>query len=301
VTSIGLSDEATAITAEPEVVGDPARGWYFYGITRRGSLDAALAAEADGAEQTNAGAIAPNDAAPVQLLEFSELAAVVRAVSLADFTPAALRERLQDASVLETMVRNHNRVIEAIHAQQAILPAKFGTVHARAEDFVFALRPAHDSLLQQLARLDECDEWAVHVYADRAAVRERVAIGDEAIRRLREERAVARPGRAYFLEQQLRDAVEIATERALSAHAQSIFDELAVGAVDAQVNPIGAADDLATEPEILRASFLVRRDSVVEFTDAVRSCADSAEGLRGEYSGPWPPYSFAARVDEEAE
>ena len=300
MTSIGVSDEAKANTPEPEVVGDPGHGWYFYGITRRGPLDAALAA-ADDAEQTTGGAVAPNEAAPLQLLEFSELAAVVRAVPLADFTPAALRERLQDALALETMVRNHNRVIEAIHARQAILPAKFGMVHARVEDVVSALRPAHDARLQQLTRLDECDEWAVHVYADRTAVREILAIEDEAIRRLREERAVARPGRAYFLEQQLRDAVETATERALTTYAQGIFDQLAVGAVDAQVSPAGATDDLVTDSEILRASFLVRRDSAARFKDAVRSCADSTEGLRCEYSGPWPPYSFAVRDVEEAE
>ena len=261
-------------------------GWYFYGITRRAPLPATLAAA--------------DDPAPLQLLEFSRLAAVVRPVSLADFTPAALKERLQNASVLETMVRSHNRVIEAIHAQQAILPAKFGMVHARAEDVVSALEPAHDSLLKQLSRLDECDEWAIHLYADRVAARQRISTEDDAIRRLREERDTARPGRAYFLEQQLRDAVERATEDALSTLAEGTLDRLAIYAVASQVNPMSRDAHLVTDLEILSASFLVRRDSTEQFANEVQSCADSSQGLRCEYSGPWPPYSFAGRDEEVA-
>jgi hypothetical protein len=263
-------------------------GWYFYGITRCAPLPAAIRA-------------ADDDAVPVQLLEFSELAAVVRPVPLVDFTPDALNEHLHDASALETMVRSHNRVIEAIHAQQAILPAKFGMVHARAEDVVSALRPAHDSLLQRLSRLEECDEWAVHVYADRATTRERIAVEDEAMRRLREERGAARPGRAYFLAQQLRDALDSATEDALSTLAQDTFDRLAIYAVDAEVNPVSRPAALVAESEILRASFLVRRDATEQFAKEVHSCIDGRECLRCDCSGPWPPYSFADQHEEEAE
>lgn len=288
MTSTVERQEERAKTNEPRRALD---GWYFYGITRRAPLPAALCAPLT----------ADDDAAPLQLLEFSGLAAVVRPVPLADFTPAALKERLQDASVLETMVRSHNRVIEAIHAKQAILPAKFGMVHARAEDVVSALQPEHDSLLRQLTRLDDCDEWAVHAYADRTAARERVAKEDDAIRRLREERDVARPGRAYFLEQQLRDALESATENAVSTLAESTLDRLAIHAVAAQVNPVSRHSDLATELEILSASFLVRRDGTEQFADEVQSWVDSNEGLRCDYSGPWPPYSFASHDEEEAE
>lgn len=284
----------TSVSARIEADGI-AHGWYFYGITRPDSL-AAVMAELDGDVMT-----AESDyAAPLQLLEYRGLAAVVRPVHLADFSQAVLQERLRNESALEAMVRRHNGVIEAIHARQPILPAKFGTVYADAEEIVSALQPAHDVLLHQLDRLDGRDEWAVHLYADRDVVRARVAVEDPELQRLRNERAVARPGRAYFLEQQLRDKVETATEQALSTLAQEAFDRLAGSAVAGQVNPAGSPARRAGEVEILRASFLVARDSAWLFEAEVSSLADTTNGLRCDCSGPWAPYSFAGQNDEAA-
>jgi hypothetical protein len=262
--------------------------WYLYGVTRRGSLAALLSA--DDFEPF---------AAPLQLLEFSQLAAVVRPVPRSDFSRAALRERLHNASSLEETVRRHHHVIDMIHTRQAILPSKFGTVYASAEDVRLALEPMHDTLLRQLKRMDECDEWAVHMYADRAAVGERVSKRNPAIRLLHDERAAARPGRAYFLAQRLRDELKDATERELAVLAQKAFDRLAVYAVAKQVSSAGPTADLTGEEEILRASFLVSRDRAEEFQEEVCSGTDTSEGLRYERSGPWPPYTFAAQYDGE--
>ena len=285
--------------AVPDSAGDAARGWYFYGITRRGPLAPVLAA-ADGEHELDAGPPPIPSDAPLQALEFSELAAVVRPVRLSDFSVGALRERLHDASALEATVRSHNRVVEAIHERQAILPAKFGMVYARPEHVISGLRPAHDTLLHHLRRLEGCDEWAVHLYADRVVARERVFTGDPAIRRLREACAAARPGRAFFLEHQLRDELDAATDQALSAVADRAFDRIAGCAVAGEVSPVGPAADLAGELEILRASFLVSRDRAERFKEEVDSTADGSEGLRCEFSGPWPPYTFALPHDEEA-
>jgi hypothetical protein len=262
------------------MVSTTATGWYFYGITRSGAL-----------AQTS-------EAAALQLLEFSGLAAVVKPVLLADFSAAVLQERFQTAAALEDMVRSHNQVVEAVHAQKPILPAKFGMVYASADDVVSALEPAHDALLDQLNRLDGCDEWAVHIYADRDAVRTRISSLDPHIRQLRDERAAARPGRAFFLDRQLEHEVEKATDQELVTIAQVAFDWVADCAVAGQMSPVGPAEDPALT-EILRASFLVSRDGAEQFEKRVRSSADASVGVYCEYSGPWPAYSFASH--EEAE
>ena len=258
--------------------GTAAQGWYFYGITRSGSPESL--------------------GAPLQLLEYRGLAAVVRRVRLDVFGPEALRERLQHASVLEEMVRSHNRVVDAIHGQRAILPAKFGVVHAHAEDVISGLRPAHDALVKRLGNVERCDEWAVHLYADRATVRERTLLRNASIQRLRDERDAARPGRAYFLEQQLHAALDAATEQELDALARKALDQLTQGAVAVETTPRRFAGEHGNEVEILRASFLVPRADTEDFEN--RMSAEPNEGLRYEYSGPWPPYSFAVLDEEEA-
>jgi hypothetical protein len=263
------------------------RGWYLYGITRRGPL-AALLAEADEGPGF-ASTAAPREPAPLQLLEFSELAAVVRPVLLAEFSQAILQERSRSATALEEMVRSHNRVIEAVHARQAILPAKFGSVYADTRDVASALRPAHDSLLRQLDRLEGCDEWAVHLFADPAIVRERISADDPGIRRLRDESAAGGAG----------EELEAAAQHTLVTLAQRVFDRLAGHAVAGQVSPPGPATGPGGEPEILRAAFLVARDAATRFEEEVYSAIDASAGLRCDYSGPWPPYSFAVPEGEE--
>jgi hypothetical protein len=274
---------------------DDARGWYLYGITRSGSL-ADVLAEAD-AGPVGAITAVPANVAPLELLECSGLAAVVRPILLADFSQALMQERLRNASDLETIAQGHNRVIDAIHARQAILPAKFGMVYAHAGEIVSAVRSACEALLPQLHRLEGCDEWALHIYADRSVVRERASGNDPVIQRLREEAATARPGRAYFIERQLRDRLETATRDALVALAQRAYDQLAASAVAGQVSPL-AADDAGSEVEILRAALLVARNDTERFESAVQAITDTGDGLRCLASGPWPPYSFAARDGE---
>jgi hypothetical protein len=291
VTTIAADTRIDAGPAALATAGDAGRGWYLYGITRRGSL-ATLLAEANAGE--------PAGAAPLELLECSGLAAVVRPVSLDDFSTAALQERLRHASALEAMVRSHNRVVDAIHARQAILPAKLGMVYTHARDIVSALRSTCDALLPQLHRLEGCDEWAVHLYADRATVGTRAAARIPSLARLHEQHAAARPGRAWFIERQLRGELESATRRALVTLAQGAFDRLSGVAVAGQVNPVKHVADAGGEVELLRAAFLVARDGVERFEAEMRTAADASEGLRCECSGPWAPYSFAVDSAGEA-
>jgi hypothetical protein len=125
-------------------------------------------------------------------------------------------------------------------------------------------------------------------------VRERIATTDPAIRRLRDQRADARPGRAFFLERQLRDDVETATQQALVTLAQSAFDRLSSFAVDAQLSAVCAASEAANDVEILRAALLVSRDVTGQLQQELRSPTHVNDGLRYECTGPWPPYTFAA-------
>jgi hypothetical protein len=211
-----------------------------------------------------------------------------------EFTDEALRERLRDPVSLEETARAHNQVIATIHNQQAILPAKFGGVYAHLEDVRMALEPAHDALLAQLDRLEGCDEWAVHVYADRATVQRRVTVENPSIRQLREDLRTARPGRAYFLERKLATELAAATDQALDELAQAGYDRLVQSAQAGQISPSSrsALGDNA-EVELLRAAFLVHRRGTDAFMRAVESFAADQAGVRCEQSGPWPPYSFA--------
>ena len=268
------------------------RGWYLYGIARQDALPGAL--EDDEVREQRPGFWA--DAEPLQSVEHAGLAAIVRPVSPEEFDEEALRGHAEDPAWLESIVRGHNAVVEAVHRRHAILPAKFGSVYASREDIMRALDDVHDVLLDRLQRLDDCDEWAVHVYADPENLRQRAAQGSPA-RQLQDEIVNARPGRAYFLQRKLADEI--------AAGMDQIVKELAAAAVG-RLGSLAAGSQLTAptpspanaEREILRGAFLVSREKAERFLTQLRDLPETIEGVRIDYSGPWPPYSFATLSQE---
>jgi hypothetical protein len=198
------------------------------------------------------------------------------------------------------MAHRHNQVIAAIHQQQAILPAKFGSVYARVEDVRRAVAEAQEALLAQLERVEGCDEWAVHVYTHRPVIERRVIAEHPRLRQLQQELASAPPGRAYFLQRELDEEHVAATDEVLHELAQAAYERLARWAVAGQVRPPPRSTPTAHgEIEILRAAFLVRRTNADTFLAELRSCVEERDGVYCEYSGPWAPYSFVAPMEEE--
>jgi hypothetical protein len=288
--SLHAADDAMAM---PAPTGEE-WGWYLYGITRRTQepsdditdITAGVSLETDDQEQ------------PLEVIPSGELLAIVRRVPLARFTPEALRYQAEDPTWIETAARRHNAVLERIHRARTVLPAKFGSVYVSAEDVQTALRDEHDRLLERLNWLDGCDEWGVRLYGNLAAIRQRAETEQDSVHRLREELASASPGRAYFLRRKLADELASIAERLLDDLVEQAYERFARHAKAGQLSQriagsrISQDDDSA---EILRAVFLTSREEKEAFIADLSAFAESQPGLWCEYSGPWPPYSFAAR------
>ncbi len=268
-------------------------GWYLYGITHGTGPGGAELAGGPGLD----------GGLPVQLLPHGQLIAIVSPVRLDELGAEAIRSRLQDMAWLEAMVRGHERVVETVQRARGILPARFGCVYVDTQALAEALERTHDDLIARLEGLAGCDEWGIRLYANRQAFQERVSAENAAVRQIEAELATAQPGRAYFLRRKLSDVLAKATEEALDAVAQADYDHLSRYAVAGHISPphtraeVGPSRGLHPargDVEILRAAFLVRRSGTDRFVEEAGRFAEGHAGLRCEYSGPWPPYSFAS-------
>jgi hypothetical protein len=287
--------EAAAEAAAPSAPADETWGWYLYGITRNTEqptvqADDTLRALPELESEEHTAAIPGGD-----------LMAVVRRVPLAEFTPEALRAQADSSAWLEAMARRHHEVINIVHRTRAILPAKFGSVYAHAEDVRTALIEERDTLLVRLNWIDDCDEWGVRLYGDLATIRQRADEEQESVQRLRKDLASASPGRAYFLQRKLADERAGAIDRFLDGLAHQAYEHCAhhakAGQVSMQLSGTRVNQD-QQQVELLRAAFLVARHSTEAFIADVHRFTESQAGIQCEYSGPWPPYSFAAHVEE---
>jgi len=84
-------------------------GWYLYGVVAAGSA-------------------VPDD---VSLVSEGPVAGVAGRVSLEEFDPSVLPERLGDAAWLERRIRAHERVLEDVIRSVAVVPCRFCTVYRR--------------------------------------------------------------------------------------------------------------------------------------------------------------------------
>jgi hypothetical protein len=277
----------------PEMMPEHAWGWYLYGVIRA-TPDAQATLAADKVDAT-----APTDEQPLELLASGALLAVARRVPLAEFSPEAISAHADDPAWLELSALRHNAVIEAVHRRHTMLPAKFGSVYARAQDVRAALHDEQTALRAQLAWLDGCDEWGVRLYGDLAAIRQRGETQRGDVARLRQELETASPGRAYLLRRKLADAQTDMAEGLLDdliAQTYSQFVRHArAGLLTGRM--AGARLDLDQDDpqaEVMRAAFLVPRDATPAFIAEVDAVAERQPGLWSTYSGPWAPYSFTA-------
>lgn len=272
-------------------------GWYLYGIIR----DHPQAAEraADGINFS--GSVELEGHQRVETITGGELIAVVRRVPLAEFAPEALRAQADNPAWLETVARQHNAVIEALHRTQSILPARFGSVYPSADDVRAALIEEQDVLLTRIARIEGCDEWGIRLYGDLATIQQRADEEQEGMRRLREDLASASPGRAYFLQRKLAEERAGAIERFVDELVDEAYSHFArhakAGQVTRRFSSSRSTQDQQSA-ELSRVTFLVPRQSTEAFIADVRQFVESQAGLRCESSGPWPPYSFAAQAEE---
>jgi hypothetical protein len=159
-------------------------------------------------------------------------------------------------------LRAHERVVEALMADRAVLPLRLGTTWPSADGVRGALAERQEALLAALDR-----------------VRGRVELGVRARRPDADAESGSVPagssGREY-LRARLR----------AGRSADSLHQPLAALAVASRCWPVLAPG------ELLHASYLVERPAVVGFRDAVERLQREHPDAALVCTGPWPAYSF---------
>lgn len=155
----------------------------------------------------------------------------------------------------------HEEVVEEAMRNGPAIPARFGTTFAVEADLRAAVCSERDRLRHQLGEVQGRVELAVRVGLPSA------------------DDPQPSTGRGY-LEDKLARRTEV--ERVIS-ETLAPLRELAERSRHAEGR---------TEGNVLRASYLVRKELVERFADQVRLLSEGNPELWLSCTGPWPPYSF---------
>ncbi len=182
----------------------------------------------------------------------------------------------------------HARVLEEALQHGTVLPMRFGVVMAGERAVASHLLTAHrDELEQQLNELNGKVELRVRAVYDEPTLMREVVSEDQDVARLRSSLRGASEDATYYGRIQLGEMVARAVERKRDVDAGRILDALAPLATATRVSE---ADH---ERIVVSASFLVERERMAEFDDAVDEIGRVQDGrMRLKYTGPLPPHSF---------
>lgn len=213
--------------------------------------------------------------APVRLLEANGLAAAVSRVAPADAAPT-VRRTLEFA-----------RVVEALHAQRAVIPVRYGCLLEDDGRVAMLLRARATEYAALLRRLRGCVEMAVQMAAGHAEP------GDAggSVCEDRHDSAAHPPGAAYL---ERRRAAYAAQERCAREHArlsEQVRAALAGRFIECRTEVPRPGLGAASRSPVVTTYFLVQRQALTPFRQAFHQFRRS-QPTPLQLSGPWPPYNF---------
>lgn len=224
---------------------------------------------------------------PVRIVSAHDLAAAVGTVDLDEFGEEALRRNLEDLDWLAAKARAHDAVISTIARKAPLIPMRMATVYLDDGRVRQLLESRRGDFLAALERVTGRQELGVKAYADPKAL---LAQGDSG----QTGAGAQRSGTAYLLRRRQQLASQEDAYRAAAAAAERIHAELLRHAVDGKRKP--ASDPSLSGRDgwtVLNGTYLIARDRVEAFREAVAALDRHSAGIELEITGPWPPYSFA--------
>jgi hypothetical protein len=237
--------------------------------------------------------------AKVRTAPAAGLTVLVSDVDLAEFGEAALRRNLEDLAWLERVARAHHHVIDAAARLFPVLPTRLATVYSSDAAMAAALDGRREDLRAALRRIGGRVEWGVKAYAaagqdnpERVPARGRDAsagAGDS---------TGAGAGMAYLRRRQAQLSARQDAQRSAVAGARAVHADLSRHAEQARLYPPQAAQLTGNrDPMLLNAAYLLEAGRADGFASAVEAAAAAHDELRVELTGPWPPYSFTAEIE----
>lgn len=219
----------------------------------------------------------------------------VKYVSESEFSEENFKKNLSDIDWVEINAREHIRVISLIMEQSTVIPFRFGTIYHSEASLANFVTDYSDSLIENFHQVDGTEEWSVKVYCDRKVLEGQIDELSEVAASLEKQIMASSPGKAFLLKRKKIDLTEYEIDRLCKVYGQKYFDDFESLSESTFLNNLLPKEFTGRQDSmILNATFLVIKDKVPDFMDAVSVLKqrDWNSGFIIESSGPWPPFSF---------
>ena len=232
---------------------------------------------------------------------FQGIYAIVSSVSPDDFSEDNLKKHLADMGWVEKNIRLHEKVIEEVMKDRAVLPFKFGTVFESEANIEKLLKTQNVEFKAVLNLLAGKEEWGLKIYCNTEYFKDALCSGNERIIEKEKEILAAGKGKAFFLKKKKDEIVKDIINEKISEYTKDCFERLKVTAADNKINNILPKEVTEKEEDmVLNAAFLINNKRIKEFENVLAYIRTKYKdlGLVFDCTGPWPPYNFCSAVKQ---
>jgi hypothetical protein len=225
--------------------------------------------------------------AEVYTVPYKDIAAVVHACQSQPY-------QSKDANKVMEWILSHNDVVDgATEHFGTVVPFSFDAI-VRGGDVTIKdwLREGYVKFKNELERISQRAEYVVQIFSDHDKLAEKILVGDQALRELKE-KIGKMPERAGYL---FRRKFELRLNDACNAMRAKLVEEFA-SRIKGHVEEMEIERKVSRLPEnykdkklIAAFSCLVHRDNVKGLGQALGKI--SQEGYAVHFTGPWAPFSF---------
>jgi ATP-dependent Lon protease len=220
------------------------------------------------------------------------LAAIVSAVSEAEFGEENLKKNLSRLAWVESVVRHHESVMEAMRAQTTIVPFRFPTIFHSQISLQEFLQAQQNALKNLLENLKGKEEWGVKVYIGSEQLQAFLA-GSKEIQEIDEALKTASAGKAYLLKKRRESLVAGNMTASLQEALDLLIERLRKLSVQTKLNPVLPKAVTEREDEmILNGAFLIDSQKRKPFLEELESAKKAFPFFTIEPSGAWAAYNF---------
>jgi len=213
---------------------------------------------------------------PVTTIAYKDMGAVVSSIPMTKYVVSK-----------ETMI-SHEKVIEVVMKDHALLPVRFYTVAPNAEEIRSLLRRRYLEFKKLLRELDNKAELGLKVFwRDMDCIFQEIVKENAEIKALRAKMTGCSAKEAGQDKGALGEMLKLALENKRAKEREVLLQPLRQLSSDSCLN-MTYSDDM-----LLNATFLVDRSREKEFDGEVEELAARYNGrIEFKYVGPVPPYSF---------
>jgi hypothetical protein len=205
-----------------------------------------------------------------------------------------------DDETVKDWVRTHQKVLDKANERLGtIIPLGFDTIIQPKDNVTDTGQVVRDWLKEDYTRLRATidrvkgkDEYGIQISYEPKVMSELIAKQSEEVRKIKEEMSSKSPGLAYMYKQKLEKALKSEMERFADDYFKDFYRGIKQYTEESIVEKSKKLDK--DKVMLMNLSCLVAKEKAEGLGNKLERI-NNMEGFSVHFSGPWPPYSFAAK------